>query len=95
MTITLLSLTGLLVSLILGWTIGQLATKTASETLHLPVRRLGNLLPILAALALSGGLSLGAWQASEAFFKIADEQPTSNLQQPTTCSHCSDQLATE
>jgi hypothetical protein len=85
MTIPIICITGLLVTAFIGWKIGQVATVTAAETFHLPVNLIGKLVPLAAALALAGGLTVGAWQASEEFFPTAED---ADCTQSTNCSPC-------
>jgi hypothetical protein len=88
MTIPLICITGLLITSFIGWKIGQVASATASEALHLPLNRFGKLVPLFAALALAGGLTVGAWQASEEFFPTSGEAESADCTQPTSCSPC-------
>ncbi|MBT5704727.1 MAG: hypothetical protein HOI66_00300 [Verrucomicrobia bacterium] len=86
MTITIICITGLLATAFIGWKIGQVAAVTAADALHLPVNRFGKIVPLTAALALAGGLTVGAWQASEDYFPPVKD---ADCTQSTTCSPCS------
>lgn len=82
MITTALSLTTLIATLVAGWMLGQVATTLVAPRLHLPRNRYTALIPLAAALALAGGVSLGAKQA-------ADDFGISALQ-ATTTGECSD-----
>lgn len=88
MTITIICITGLLVTSFVGWKIGQAATITATEILHLPVSGFQKLLPLTAALALAGGLTVGAWQATERLSPTVDRVDEAKCTQLTSCSPC-------
>ncbi len=56
---------GFVVALGAGWAIGQMVTATAVTRWHIPLFGMRKLMPLVAALALAGGYSVGAWQATE------------------------------
>ena len=88
MTLPIISIFALVAALAIGWKVGQIAQTTATEQLHLPVNRLGNVLPLAAALALAGGLTLGAWQASEDYFRPSAELALEACSSAPPCSPC-------
>ncbi len=75
------------IAFVAGWALGKFASAAAETAFQLPTQSFGKLLPLATALALAGGMSVGAWQASEAIFI-----PEESLDTPYACeaaSQCS------
>ena len=89
MTLTGMIIAGLAIALIAGWAIGVVASNAAEGALHIPRTSLLKFIPLAAALALAGGLTVGAWQASERLLTDEGfEQADSSCAATTQCSPC-------
>lgn len=88
---TAILISTLTLALIAGWSLGKFASSAAEHALHLPTTAFGKLLPLVAALALAGGVSVGAWQAKERLIVPVEERESSAECSTTTlCSPCSE-----
>jgi TRAP-type C4-dicarboxylate transport system permease small subunit len=77
------------ITMVAGWVVGRIATKAASKPLNLPQNNLVKALPLAAALALSGGVSLGAWQATESILEPVEEEfPAATCSSGTSSPAC-------
>ena len=87
MTITAMIIAALSIALVTGWAIGVIASTVAERALHLPRTSFIKLIPLAASFALAGGLTAGAWQASETL--LMDQTLEDSVPICETSSECS------